>query len=124
MTHGSPPPSAPNSAPNSAPKRVALHTRLKPGREAEYETVHAVIPEDLDAALRRAGVRTWRIWRDGLDLFHFVEVDDFDAMRAALADDPADIAWQARINLLLDAADGGADTSSGLHQVWELPVKE
>lgn len=31
-------------------QRVALHTRLKPGKEAEYESVHAVIPPDLDWA--------------------------------------------------------------------------
>lgn len=34
--------------------RVALHTRLKPGREAEYAQAHAVIPRDLDVALRDA----------------------------------------------------------------------
>ncbi|HEU4426066.1 MAG TPA: L-rhamnose mutarotase, partial [Pilimelia sp.] len=62
-------------------QRVALHTRLKPGREAEYDAVHAVIPAELDAALRAAGVRTWRIWRDGQDLFHVVEVDDYRRMR-------------------------------------------
>jgi len=64
------------------PQRVALHTKLKPGKEAEYESVHAVIPPELDTALRAAGVRTWRIWRTGLDLFHVVEVDDYAVMRA------------------------------------------
>jgi len=44
---------------------IALHTRLRAGKEAEYEAVHAVIPAELDAALRSAGVRSWRIWRDG-----------------------------------------------------------
>src|SRR6476469_8246523 len=39
--------------------RVALHTRLKPGREEEYEQVHAVIPRDLEIALRDAGVTAW-----------------------------------------------------------------
>ncbi|WP_326569233.1 L-rhamnose mutarotase [Amycolatopsis rhabdoformis] len=112
MTHG------------PTPQSVALRTRLKPGQEAAYESVHAVIPPELDTALRRAGVRTWRIWRSGLDLFHFVEVDDFDAMKAALADDPADIEWQIRINELLDTADDRNSTSAGLGLVWELPVKE
>ena len=44
--------------------RVALHTRLESGREAEYERVHAVIPSDLEMALRDAGA----IVRDGLEL--------------------------------------------------------
>ena len=62
------------------PQRVALHTRLKPGKEAEYESVHAVVPPELDTALREAGVHSWRIWRNGLDLFHVLEVDDCTAM--------------------------------------------
>ncbi|MDD0860019.1 L-rhamnose mutarotase [Arthrobacter alpinus] len=37
-------------------QKIALHTRLKPGKEAEYDTVHARISDDLDAALRAAGV--------------------------------------------------------------------
>ncbi|MBB1158832.1 MULTISPECIES: L-rhamnose mutarotase [Amycolatopsis] len=109
MTHG------------PAPHTVALRTRLKPGMEKTYEEVHAVIPQDLDTALRRAGVRSWRIWRDGLDLFHFVEVDDFERMRAKLAGDPADIAWQKRINELLDL--DHSDVAHGLGLVWQLPAE-
>ncbi|ETK31929.1 L-rhamnose mutarotase [Microbispora sp. ATCC PTA-5024] len=100
-------------------QRVALHTKLKPGMEEAYEKIHAVIPGDLDAALREGGVRTWRIWRDGLDLFHFVEVDDYARLQEFLRENPADVAWQARINPLLD---GGFDPGAGgLTMVWELP---
>ncbi|RZQ60638.1 L-rhamnose mutarotase [Amycolatopsis suaedae] len=102
------------------PQTVALHTRLKPGREAEYDRVHAVIPPELDTALRAAGVHSWRIWRDGLDLFHVVEVDDYAAMRARLRDDPANVAWQERMAVLLDVADDYSG-KPGLRQVWELP---
>ncbi|WP_158887773.1 L-rhamnose mutarotase [Amycolatopsis anabasis] len=102
-------------------QRVALHTRLKPGQEAEYERVHAVIPPELDAALRAAGVRAWRIWRDGLDLFHVVEVEDYRAMRRALAAHPANVAWQARMAELLDVEDDYSGDDSGLGLVWELP---
>ena len=79
-------------------QRIALHTRLAPGKEAEYEQVHAVIPDELDAALREAGVRSWRIWRSGQDLFHVVEVEDYRHMRAFLRDHPANLPWQARMN--------------------------
>jgi L-rhamnose mutarotase len=102
-------------------ERIALHTRLAPGMEAEYERVHAVIPADLDTALREAGVRTWRIWRDGRDLFHYVEVADFARMRRVLRDHPADIAWQARIATLLSAEADYAGSGTALPQVWELP---
>jgi L-rhamnose mutarotase len=100
-------------------QRIALRTRLKADAVDEYEKVHAVIPEDLDAALREGGVHTWRIWRDGLDLFHYVEVDDYESLQRFLRDNPADQAWQARINLLLDA--DFDPEATGLRMVWELP---
>ncbi len=101
--------------------RVALHTRLKPGKEDEYERVHAVIPAELDIALREAGVSAWRIWRDELDLFHVLEVDDYAAMRAALRDHPANVPWQARMAGLLDVEDDYSGADTGLRLVWELP---
>src|SRR5690625_6081435 len=76
-------------------ERIALHTVLKEGKEAEYDRVHARIPDDLDPALRAAGVHSWQIWRDGRHLFHLVECEDYQAMRAALRDHPANEAWQA-----------------------------
>jgi L-rhamnose mutarotase len=101
--------------------RVALHTRLKPGKEDEYERVHAVIPGELDIALRAAGVSSWRIWRDGLDLFHVVEVEDYVAMRDTLRDHPANVPWQARMAELLDKQDDYSGNDTGLTLVWELP---
>jgi L-rhamnose mutarotase len=95
---------------------VSFRTRLQAGAEQEYERVHAVIPPALDVALRAAGVRGWRIWRDGLDLFHVVEAEDFEEMERRLADDPANVAWHATIDGLLEP---GEVTTFGL--VWELP---
>lgn len=101
--------------------QVALHTRLRAGCEAEYEQVHAVIPPELDAALREAGVTAWRIWRDGQDLFHLVDVADYRAMRAALAEHPANVPWQARMAELLEVEDDYSGNDDGLRLVWELP---
>lgn len=101
-------------------QRIALHTRLKAGREADYERAHAVIPAELDAALREAGVHSWRIWRDGQDLFHVVEVEDYQAMRRAMADHPANRPWQARMAELLEIEDDYSGNDKGIKQVWEL----
>jgi L-rhamnose mutarotase len=102
--------------------RVALHTRLKPGREEEYEKVHAVIPRDLEIALRDAGVTAWAIFRDGLDLFHVLEVEDYQAMRHALRDHPANIPWQERMSQLLAVEDDYSGDDLGIKLVWELPA--
>lgn len=103
-------------------QRIALHTRLAPGMEAEYDAQHAVIPAALDAALREAGVTSWQIWRDGLDLFHVVEVENYQAMRAQLRDHPANVVWQEQMAKLLDVADDYSGGDSGLRQVWQLPA--
>jgi L-rhamnose mutarotase len=100
---------------------IALHTRLKPGMEASYDREHAVIPSELDAALREAGVASWRIWRSGRDLFHVVEVEDYHAMRAFLKDHPANIPWQARMAELLEVEDDYSGNDSGIPLVWALP---
>jgi len=100
---------------------VALHTRLKAGKEKEYERVHAIIPSDLDGALRAAGVHSWRIWRSGRDLFHLVEVEDYQAMRSALRDHPANIPWQARMAELLEVEDDYSGNDTGIGLVWSLP---
>jgi L-rhamnose mutarotase len=103
-------------------QRIALHTRLAPGMEEEYERVHAVIPPELDTALREAGVHAWRIWRDGRDLFHVVEVEDYQRMRRALRDHPANLPWQARMARLLEVEDDYSGNDSGIGLVWELPA--
>jgi len=73
-------------------QRIALHARLAPGEEDEYERVHAVIPDDLDAALREAGVHA-----------------------------PANIPWQQRMSQLLEVEDDYSGSDMGLGLVWELP---
>ena len=102
-------------------QKIALHTRLKPGREAEYDRVHARISDELDAALRSAGVTSWNIWRSGRELFHVVEVADYQGMRKELATNPVNIEWQAVMAELLEVEDDYSGDDMGLAKVWELP---
>ena len=100
---------------------VVLHTRLREGREADYDRIHASIPLELDGALREAGVQSWRIWRSGRELFHLVEVDDYRAMRAYLAEHPANVPWQAQMAELLEVEDDYSGAEPDVRLVWELP---
>jgi L-rhamnose mutarotase len=103
-------------------QRIALHTRLKAGKEEDYERVHESIPAELDELLRACGVHAWRIYRNGRDLFHYVEVDDYDAFLKATAHHPVNAAWQARMAELLEVQhDYSAAESNALPLVWELP---
>jgi L-rhamnose mutarotase len=111
-------------------QRIALHTRLVADAVDEYERLHAMIPAELDTALRDADVHGWHIWRDGPDLFHVVDVDDYRVMRDQLRDHPANIAWQARVGTLHEIADDYSGTDAGLPLVgdchdeyWLRPIR-
>ncbi|WP_406119432.1 L-rhamnose mutarotase [Streptomyces sp. NBC_00989] len=103
--------------------RVALHTKVRADRVAEYESAHREVPKELTAAIHAAGATSWTIWRSGTDLFHVLECDDYARLLAELDQLPVNVAWQARMAQLLgvvhDYSGKGAD--AGLPVVWELP---
>lgn len=106
---------------------IALHTVLAPGREQDYEHVHRTIPTQLAAALVEHGVRDWRIWRAGRDVFHLVDVDDvatFHAMRRALLTLPVNQAWQATVGPMFERADDYEDTDPTLPLLWSLQAQQ
>ena len=102
--------------------RIALHTRVRPDRIAEYEQAHREVPHELEAAIRAAGVSEWTIWRSATELFHVLEVEDYPQLIAELGKLPVNAAWQARMAPLLEVAhdysDGAADAP--LPVVWQL----
>jgi L-rhamnose mutarotase len=99
--------------------RVALHTRVRADRVAEYEAAHRAVPPELTAAIRAGGATAWTVWRSDTDLFHVIECADYAALLASLADLPVNVAWQARMAGLLDVVhDYSADESLPL--VWSL----
>ena len=103
------------------PETIVLHTRLRPDAADAYAAAHANIPAELVAALRAAGVLNWRIWRSGEELFHLVEVRDYQAMRHALAENPVNVGWQERMAALLAVEDDYSGNDQGIPKVWELP---
>ena len=101
--------------------QVGLHTRLNPGAEAHYEEYHrAVWPEVLEA-IRRVGITKYVIYRDGLDLFHYIQCDDYDRAIAELAKDPVNIRWQAEMAPMMAVAhDFSGKSSDRLPLIFEL----
>jgi L-rhamnose mutarotase len=83
---------------------VGLRTRLKPGMEEAYDNAHAAVWPELLAAQRELGIRRWLIFRDGLDLFHSIECDDYDHAIAELAKLPINQRWQAEMAHFTDVA--------------------
>lgn len=102
--------------------RVALHSVVREGLEAGYDTTHEAIPADLVASFARVGIRDWTIWRSGRDLFHVVDCDDFEAAMTDLDSDPANARWQATIGPFVDHFETVGAGHAGLvvPQVWRL----
>jgi L-rhamnose mutarotase len=101
--------------------KVGLHTRLKPGVEKRYEEYHRAVWPDVLTAMRRVGIAKYVIFRDGLDLFHYVECDDYDRAIANLAHDPVNIRWQAEMAPMMAVAhDFSGKSSDRLPMIFEL----
>jgi L-rhamnose mutarotase len=83
---------------------VGLRTRLKPGMEAAYDAAHTAVPPELLEAQRALGIKRWLIFRDGLDLFHSIECEDYDHAIAELAKLPANQRWQAEMATYTEVA--------------------
>ena len=102
-------------------ERVGLHTRLRPGAEERYDELHRAVWPEVLAAIERVAIRRWLIFRDGLDLFHYVECDDYDAAIATLAADPVNVRWQAEVAPLMETAhDYSGESSDRLRAIFEL----
>ena len=100
---------------------VGLHTRLKPGVEARYEEYHRAVWPDVLAAMRRVGITRYVIFRDGLDLFHYIECDDYDRAIADPAHDPISVRWQAEMApMMAKAHDFSGQSTDRLPMIFQL----
>jgi L-rhamnose mutarotase len=101
--------------------QVGLHTRLKPGVEARYEEYHRAVWPEVLQAIRRAGIAKYMIFRDGLDLFHYIECEDYDRAIAELAKDPINIRWQAEMAPMMAVAhDFSGNSADRLSLIFKL----
>lgn len=100
---------------------VGLHTRLKPGAEERYEHAHQAVWPEILAAIRATGISKWLIFRDGLDLFHYIECQDYERAIAELARNPVNQRWQAEMAPMMAVAhDYSGSSSDRLPIIFEL----
>ena len=101
--------------------QVGLHTRLKPGAEERYEEYHRAVWPDVLQAIRRAGITRYVIFRDGLDLFHYIECEDYDRAIAEIAKDPTSMRWEAEIAAMMAVThDFSGESSDRLPLIFDL----
>jgi L-rhamnose mutarotase len=94
-------------------ERIGFSMRLLPGSEAEYRRRHDAVWPDLLADLRSDGARNYSIFQRGDDLFAYLEVDDFAAFTATMAESEANVRWQAQMASLIDPL---TDPATGFHR--------
>jgi L-rhamnose mutarotase len=100
---------------------VGLHTRIKPGAEERYEEYHRAVWPEVVEEIRRAGISKYVIFRDGLDLFHFIECDDYDRAIAQIAKHPTSMRWEAEIATMMAVThDFSGESSDRMRKIWEL----
>jgi L-rhamnose mutarotase len=97
-------------------ERVGFTMRLLPGQEPEYRRRHGAVWPEMLVALKAAGCRDYTIFIRGVDLFAYLEVEDFSAFRASLAASPINDRWQAEMAALVDPL---TDPRTGFHQRLE-----
>ena len=101
--------------------QVGLHTRIKSGSEERYEEYHRAVWPDVLKAIRHAGITKYVIFRDGLDLFHFIECEDYDRAIAEIGKDPASMRWEAEIATMMAVThDFSGEGSDRMHVIFNL----
>ena len=84
-------------------QRIAFTINLRSGADpAEYKRRHDEIWPEMATALRAAGIRNYSIFLDGPKLFAYLEVEDVERMRRALAGDATNARWQEYMRGMID----------------------
>jgi L-rhamnose mutarotase len=105
----------------SRSQRFGRCAQLRPGAEAEYDRLHAAVWPEVLAAIQRAGIRNYSIFRHGRWLFSYFEIPvevDFDEAIGIMLDDPACRRWETVVRTLQESS--VAETSG---VAW-MPMKE
>ena len=111
-------------APSKA--RVCFTLRVRQGRLDEYRERHAAVWPDMLEALAATGWSNYSLFlaEDGL-LVGYLETDDFDAARAAMAEKDVNTRWQAEMAPFFEGTHGANadDSFNVLTEVFNLETQ-
>jgi L-rhamnose mutarotase len=100
--------------------RYCFCLQVKPERMAEYSRRHEVVWPEMRDALRASGWCNYSLFlRDDGLLIGYVEADDLDAARAAMARTEVNARWQAEMAEFFTGLDG-RDPDEGLVLLTEV----
>lgn len=83
-------------------ERVAFRLRLRPGQIRAYEEAHRRVWPELLQLLKEVGISQYSIFRNGVDLFLYMHVDDFERAWSRLDAHPVNQRWQREMAPLFE----------------------
>ncbi|SDL70504.1 L-rhamnose mutarotase [Nonomuraea jiangxiensis] len=91
-------------------QRVCFLLKVRPERLAEYRERHREVWPDMREALTRAGWHNYSLFlRDDGLLVGYLETDDFEAAKKAMAETEVNARWQAEMAPFFEDLDGRPD---------------
>lgn len=87
-------------------QRVAFVMRVKEGQQAEYIRRHRQVWPEVQANMRRAGIHKMSIFMFGLQLFLYMEVEDYAEAARILAQSPDSMRWEESMAPIMENAAG------------------
>jgi L-rhamnose mutarotase len=102
-------------------QRIAFTMNIKPGSEEEYRRRHQQVWPELLADLKRAGCSRYSIYLRRMDLFAYMEVEDFQRFLSVMAASQVAERWEKYMSdILIRETDPATGFPSVLPEVFHL----
>jgi L-rhamnose mutarotase len=102
-------------------QRIAFTMHIKPGTEEEYRRRHQQVWPELLADLKKAGCANYSIYLQGVTLFAYMEVEDFQQFLAAMSSSQASERWEEQMgDILMRELDPATNFPFVLPEVFHL----
>ena len=102
-------------------QRIAFTMNIKAGSEEEYRRRHEQVWPELLVDLKRAGCSRYSIFLQGLELFAYMEVEDFQQFLGAMTASRASERWEEHMSdILLREIDPSTGFPPVLSEVFHL----
>ncbi len=82
-------------------QRIAFIMKIKPGSEEEYRARHQHVWPEMLADLKKAGCHRYSIYARGLNLFAYMEVEDFQQFLSVMNASQAASRWEEQMSDIL-----------------------
>ncbi len=104
-------------------QRVAFQLRIRPDKIEEYEEAHRHVWPSLIEEMSSLGIVEYSIFRQGVQLFLYLRVTDWETTQERLKANPVNQGWQQAMAPLLEPSSGlhPGDTLTTMQEIFYMP---